>query len=409
MEAAMSRTLLYLARDLPVPISGAARLRTYNWLLHLSRHFEVTFVAPVRVPADEAYLDVLRPYCAALHAPVVMPRAPWARLVARITAELRAFMTGVPPEATHLGRGEPRALLERLARQQRFDAVFVEKWTWGEAAPALGRSAVLDSGAPQSPRLSAMFGRSRNPLRRSMRGFLASRAARHEAAVLGHYGLVLTHSPVEERQVLELCAAARTVALPAGLDVGYFEPCRNDVDPANIVFYGALDGPAQRDALVHLYQDILPAVRARLRHAAVTVVDAEPIAELATAARVDRHLAFTGAVDDVRVPLRRGAVAAMPLRFGSGSRSRLAQLLALGIPVVVTPNVARGLGVRSGDGIVVAAAGAEFARVLGDVLTDATLRDDLSRRGRMTAEAQFSIAATYELLSAQLAAAPSGD
>jgi glycosyltransferase involved in cell wall biosynthesis len=96
----------------------------------------------------------------------------------------------------------------------------------------------------------------------------------------------------------------------------------------------------------------------------------------------------------------------MPLRFGTGSRSRLAQLLALGVPVVATPHAARGLGVRSGDGVVIAAAGPEFARVLGDVLLDASLRDDLSQRGRATAEAQFSIAATYEFLSEQLAAGP---
>jgi glycosyltransferase involved in cell wall biosynthesis len=405
----MPRTLLYLARDLPVPISGAARLRTYNWLLHLSRHFEVTFVAPVRAPVDESYVDVLRPYCAAVHTPLVLPRAPLRRLAARLAAEAAALAGGGPPEAFHLQHGDARTLLARLAGSTRFDVVFAERWTWGRAAPGLGQSAVLDAGGPLSSRFDAALRTSRNPMRRLLRGWLASQARRREAIVIGRYGLVLTHSPVEERQILDLCADARTVSLPAGLDVRYFEPSRTDVDPASVVFYGALDGPAQRDALVHLQRDIMPVVHERLPHAVLTVVDEAPIAELQPAGQSDPRLVFTGAVDDVRVPLRRGAVAAMPLRFGSGSRSRLAQLLALGIPVVATPHAARGLGLRSGDGVLITGKGREFARVLGDVLLDASLRDDLARRARVTAEAYFSIAATYELLSAQLAAGTAPD
>ena len=33
------RSLLYLAREYPFPLNSAARLRTFNWLLHLSKRF----------------------------------------------------------------------------------------------------------------------------------------------------------------------------------------------------------------------------------------------------------------------------------------------------------------------------------------------------------------------------------
>ncbi|MFQ5600671.1 MAG: glycosyltransferase, partial [Candidatus Krumholzibacteriia bacterium] len=92
----------------------------------------------------------------------------------------------------------------------------------------------------------------------------------------------------------------------------------------------------------------------------------------------------------------RAAVAVMPLRFGSGSRSRLAQLLSMGVPTVITPVAARMLDVVSGDGVLVAPDGADFAEAVAQVLNDSSLRKDLSRRGRETAEARLSMRATYE-------------
>jgi glycosyltransferase involved in cell wall biosynthesis len=117
----------------------------------------------------------------------------------------------------------------------------------------------------------------------------------------------------------------------------------------------------------------------------------------------DRALHFTGPLEDPRTALYPAAVAAMPLRFGGGSRSRMAQLLALGVPVVATPCAVRGLELVSGDGVLIAAAGADFARTLADVLADPSLREDLSRRGRATAERRLSIAATYERVARDLA------
>ena len=47
------RTLLYLAREYPLPLNSVARLRTFNWLLHLSKRFQVTLVAPARVQLSD--------------------------------------------------------------------------------------------------------------------------------------------------------------------------------------------------------------------------------------------------------------------------------------------------------------------------------------------------------------------
>jgi len=96
-------------------------------------------------------------------------------------------------------------------------------------------------------------------------------------------------------------------------------------------------------------------------------------------------------------------VAALPLRFGSGPRMRIAQLLAMGIPLVTTRAGVRGLDLRSGDGVLVVPDGPEFAAALAEALLDSSLRDDLSRRGRQVAQTRLSLSATFDRVSALLA------
>ena len=403
---AARRSLLYLARDFPVPVSGAARLRTYNWIVHFTRHFDVTFVAATARPVDAVYLDALRPYCTAVHAVPLHPQSWWRRVLARVRAEARIVTHGVPPEAAYLQSGPAAQVLAGLARQRQFDVVFCERWTWGPQAVSAGAFSVLDAGAVQAPRADDFLRRSRSPLRRILRPWIMPALARRETEMLASFGLVMTLSPADECAAATLCGDERTVSLPAGLDIQYFKPRRSLIDPSEIVFFSALQSPAQRDALLHLHRDIMPVVREQLGEARLTVVDAAPTAEFEDALRGDPFLGFTGPLEDPRPELWHAAVAALPLRFGAGSAAHLAQLLALGIPVIVTPHAARGLGVRSGEGVLIADDGPEFARLLAQVLGDSSLRDDLSRRGRATAESRFSLAATYDRWSALLAAGP---
>ncbi len=77
----------------------------------------------------------------------------------------------------------------------------------------------------------------------------------------------------------------------------------------------------------------------------------------------------------------------------------------MGIPTVVTPVGARGLDVASGDGVLIADHEEDFSTAVSQVLLDKTLRKDLARRARETAESRLSMEATYGRLIDVLEAA----
>jgi glycosyltransferase involved in cell wall biosynthesis len=396
-------SLLYLAHEFPIPVSGAARLRTFNWVLHFARHFDVTFVASSRDAVLRWQQDALAPYCARLH---VLGRreheASLAGLVTRLRAQAGALVHGTPPEAWILQHGEARQLLRRLRIERRFDLVFAERWTWGPEALAAAPRVVLDATALEAERLEAARLQTRNPIVRLHLRLAAARIRAHESRALAGASLTLSQNPETHRVLRDLCGEDRTLALPSGLCTRYFAPRRTHVDPGKVLFFGPLSSPAQRDALLHLQRELMPRLQLAAPHARLTVVGESPIPELEREARAG-EIHFTGPLEDVRVELWRGTVAAAPLRFGRGSRARLAQLLALGIPVVASPGVARSLDLRSGDGLLVAEDDEQLVAALGQVLLDSSLRGDLARRGRQTALAKLSIAATYDRVSVLLA------
>jgi glycosyltransferase involved in cell wall biosynthesis len=429
------RSLLYLAREFPLPISTPARLRTFNWILHLAGRFDVTLAAPDgRVRADEPGLEVLLARSQRLLLP-----SPSSRRGAALRWAGRAL-------AAAADRGGPAVMRQKLQieairtavrtdlQRRHFDVVFAEHWAWRdlvfEPAPlsvvdvepwgdpvghhrvpgtdAAGQSALSpggpDDGREESAPVPADPSEGSPP--HSLRARLRRRLRALESEVLVRADLVLVPNRAAREEVVRT-TGGRTLPMvvPAGLDVGYFAAPRGHFQSRNVVFFTGLDRPTQRDALLYLHRSLLPRVRRRVGEVTLSVVSTEPAPDLESALQSDPHVRFVRPGLDPRSELGRGAVAVMPARFGPGWPDRLAQLLAMGIPTVATPVAARGLEVASGDGVLIATGASDFSPAITQVLLDPSLRSDLARRARETAETRLSLEATYGRVTEILARA----
>ena len=240
------RSLLYLSHHVPVPVSSAARLRTYNWLVHLSRHFDITFVATVRRPVELEHLEAVRGYCTRLCVvPLHARRTSLRGLASRVAAEASYLWHGLPPEGWFLQHGRPAQALQGVLREQRFDVVFAERWTWGREALAAAPVSVLDGGALHAARDAERQRRTPHPLRRLLRWHVQPAHARLEVQTAARATLVLARGADERRAAEALGGTARTVPVPAGVCTQYFTPRPAVAEPGHIVFFGSTASPAR--------------------------------------------------------------------------------------------------------------------------------------------------------------------
>jgi glycosyltransferase involved in cell wall biosynthesis len=109
-----------------------------------------------------------------------------------------------------------------------------------------------------------------------------------------------------------------------------------------VVFTGVLDYPPNVDAAIHLARDIWPLVIRSVPDARLRLVGRRPSDEVRSLT-VDPSVAVVADVPSVADELRRGWVAAAPMRTGAGVKNKVLEAWAVGRPVVLTPMAANGL------------------------------------------------------------------
>src|SRR5262249_8608746 len=165
-----------------------------------------------------------------------------------------------------------------------------------------------------------------------------------------------------------------------------------------ILYLGSLDWRPNLDALTLLLDDIFPRVRARVPEARLAVVGRSPPEWLRQRVRSLPGVELHADVPDVRPYLAQSAVMAVPLRIGGGSRLKILEALAAGLPVVSTRIGAEGLALRPGQDYTLA----DTTQEMSSALVDCLVRPEEARRqaeeGRQTVSGRYDWASLADRL-----------
>ena len=180
-------------------------------------------------------------------------------------------------------------------------------------------------------------------------------------------------------------------SVPTGVDIEHFSPApASGRKPRSIAFLGSMDWMPNIDGIVWFVDEIWPALKRKFPDATLTIIGRKPTPKVQELAQRDPAIRVTGTVPDVRPFLAEAEVMVVPLRVGGGTRIKIFEAMATGIPVVSTRIGAEGLPVKHGGEILLADEPADFAQQIALLFEQETLRRSLGQNARRLVQARFS-------------------
>jgi sugar transferase (PEP-CTERM/EpsH1 system associated) len=160
--------------------------------------------------------------------------------------------------------------------------------------------------------------------------------------------------------------------LENGVDLERFSPVHRlerpfPVGTLNLVFTGTMDYWPNGDAVAWFARQVMPLLLRTKPNLHFHIVGAKPgsaVRRLATLPQV--HV--TGRVDDIRPYIAHADAVVAPLRVARGIQNKVLEAMAMGRPVVATPDAFEGLRALPGRDLLVCATPEEMSRSLLDIL-----------------------------------------
>jgi polysaccharide biosynthesis protein PslH len=158
----------------------------------------------------------------------------------------------------------------------------------------------------------------------------------------------------EEEQLRVQVPRARITTVPNGVDASFFARATVELrwPPRNFIFVGAMNYYPNVDAAIVFVRDIWPRLRSLFPACRLTLVGSDPVPAV-LALQNKEGVVVTGTVADVRNFYQVADVAVVPLRLGGGTRLKILEAMAAGVPVVSTSMGAEGLDVKPGQNILI--------------------------------------------------------
>jgi glycosyltransferase involved in cell wall biosynthesis len=336
--------LLWASAVCPFPPQGGNHQRHYHLLAAVGKRHRITLLYPSTGTAVPPELSEL---CEVVH-PIVAQRAPSTRL-SRIVRRLGGHPDCIVPPAID----DMIARATELGRTAQYDAAIGALGVSQAAYAANARLTVIDEQNIEGDLYAQLFRGERWSSRKLARWHDAMLVDRFERRAVQRADVVTVCSDADRRVVsTRLSRRDEPVLVPNGVSTEFVSFSGEPRDRNRIVMVGGMSYAPNVDGAVYLVREVMPKIWARRPETILELVGSNPAPEVVALKEPRIHV--TGTVEDTRPYLRRAAVEVVPLRSGGGTRLKILEAMAAGIPLVSTRRGAEGLHVEDGVELVLA-------------------------------------------------------
>ena len=393
--------VLFLSSELPHPADSGGAIKTASILAYLTQRHEVQALCFRRSPLTEEQAR----WCAAAGGVETVPlnrgRSPLNLL--------RSYLKGIPLSIERNRSGSMAALVSQRLTDESYGAVFVDGWLMAQyLPPGFNGLALLHEHNAEHVMWRRQAQREHNRLLRALIRLEYRRVRRYEASILPRFDIVFAVSEADRRSLIELGAEPERLRLLPNLpDPALLERPALSFATAEpvILYFGTLSWPPNLEGLQHLLKDVFPSLRRRMPAVSLVIAGKGAPRRLRRLARRTAGVEFLGPVTDPEALYGRARLFVEATRSGGGTRLKVLNAFARGLPVVASPEGADGLEIVPGEHLLVTRDAQSMVDAMARLLADDGLWRSLSENGRALVSTRYLAESAYRPLDEVLSGA----
>lgn len=378
--------ILWVKSDYLHPTTRGGQIRSLEMLRWLHRWHEIHYVCLDDGSQPEGPTRA-HEYCTVSYAvPHTVPPRGSVCFAAQLTRDL---FSELPVSVERYVSAAMRTKIAELLAAHPFDSIVCDFLFPAPNIPRL-TDAVLFQHNVEAAIWERHMAQAGNPLSQAYLRGQARRMEAYERKACREAGYVIAVSDVDRNAMRSRYGVDRISSVPTGVDVDYFA-CPVEPNPvAELAFVGSMDWLPNIDGTRFFLDQIFPRIRAALPECRVAFAGRQPEPWLIERGKSDPHVIVTGTVPDIRPWLWGSAVSIVPLRIGGGTRLKIFEAMAAGVPVVSTAIGAEGLPLKNGRHLLIGDNPADFAAACLLLLKDRERRLQVAREAHSLVATQFS-------------------
>jgi glycosyltransferase involved in cell wall biosynthesis len=398
--------LLVLSHVLPYPRSSGQEQRVFYTLQSIRKSFDVTFVSAVRQSDFVNVKEQMSELCDEI---VLLPSQYQSNRIKqslhKVTGIAYSIATGLKFSNYVIGQVEftPERLAS-LLECNHYDCVLLEYWHAAESMRVFRERSipcVLDMHNILWQSYLQQNGKANLSKIVQNRNFKKYKAKEEDS--WNRFDGIVAINFEEFNYVTEnVSPNTKVFYVPMGTDLSLWnyswQPSRK---PMRVAYYGGLGSEHNQQSALQCAQSIMPIIWKQFPETELWLVGSNPpdSIRLLTA---DPRIKVTGYVEEAQKILNTMTVVICPWKGTYGFRSRLVEVMALGVPLVTTPDAVHGMGLENGKGLLIGEDEKELATYTLSLISNEKFASEQSRMARGQIENLYSLENTYEKFTFEL-------
>ncbi len=377
--------ILMLVPYLPTITMSGGQTRWYNIIKHLAKNHEITLFSLIKDESEKRFIPELKKYCRKVKV-FLRPEKPWT--------VRNVFLSVFGPFPLLVIRNqsleEKRAIKEELA-EEKYDLIHAETFY---VMPHLGKVSVPTILVEQTIWHNVYKHYVDNEIPWILRLFFLEDVIKvkfWEKYYWSKADRLFAVSEEDREEMLKVVPNKDVGIIPNGVDSDYFIQKKKERRKPPRILYGVtnFEWLQNQEATRILINDVWPKIKKEFSNAKVWIAGRKMPAWIKNLSKKDKDFETSEDIPDARDAYRRASFMVAPIRGSGGTRLKILEAMATGLPVISTRVGVAGLRLKNKVNALIADTSQEIADYALMLLRDDRLAEKIGDAGREHVQKYF--------------------